>query len=174
MIRTTTDPMSLLPLVRAEIKKMDPDVALFRVSTTRRLLNAFVWQRRLATFIMSGLAGLALFLATVGLYGLMQYRVTCQTREIAIRLAIGAGRREVLRLWIGRGLLLVAAGIAIGVPASLALTRLIAGQLYGIQPTDPATYIVVCLVLVITAILGSYVPARRAAGMNPTAALRHE
>jgi putative ABC transport system permease protein len=174
VIRTRTEPMNVLPLVRAEIRGMDPDVPLFRVSSLDRMLTGWSWRRRISTLLLSSLAGLALFLAAVGLYGLMQYTVTRQTREIGIRVALGAERKEILNLVVSRGLRLAVLGTVIGLILSRVLTRVVTSQLYEVEGTDPATYVAVCLLLIGVTILASYLPARRAAKLDPMEALRHE
>lgn len=174
LIRTTSDPMPLVPAVRVTIRNHDPGAPLYKLSTLEQLVAESMWDRRFMTLVLGSMAGLALFLALVGVYGLLQYSVTRQTRELGIRIALGAQRNEVLRLIVGRGLKLGVLGLAIGTAVSLALSRLIASQLYGIRPTDPATYAVVSVLFIGTAVLACYLPARRAARIDPIAALRCE
>ena len=174
VIRTKLDPMRLVPLVRSELKSLDPDVPLHNVRSLEQLVDDSTWNRRLATLLLSSLAGLALFLAALGVYGVMQYSVTQQTREIGVRIALGAEGNDVLRLVVARGLKLAALGVAIGLAASFALTRLLAAQLYSIQATDAATYSAVSVFLIAVAMLASYLPARRATKIDPIVALRYE
>jgi putative ABC transport system permease protein len=127
------------------------------------------------TAMLSGFfAALALLLASIGLYGLMSYTVTRRTREIGIRVALGAQRNDVLRMFLRQGLLLACAGIAVGLPASLALTRLLRGLLFEVAPHDPATLFGVTLLLLVVALAASVIPARRAMRVDPMVALRYE
>ena len=124
--------------------------------------------------LMSVFAGLALALVAVGIYGVLSYSVRQRTHEIGIRLAMGAQRNNVLRLIVGQGLKLTFVGLGIGVAGTLALTRYLSSQLYGIKPDDPLTYVAVSLLLLAVALLSAYIPARRATKVDPMVALRHE
>src|ERR1044072_8098036 len=119
-------------------------------------------------------AGLALLLAGVGIYGLTAYSVSRRTREIGLRMALGAGRGGILRLVVGRGLLVGLAGVALGIPGALAMARLMRGMLYGIGPSDPLVFVSVAAALVTLAAVASYIPARRAMRVDPVVALKHE
>jgi len=119
-------------------------------------------------------AAMALIIATIGIYGVVSYGVSERTREIGIRMALGAERGEVLRLIVRRGLLLTLVGIGAGAAAALGLTRVIGRFLYGVTPTDPATFAAVAILLAVVAVAASYIPARRAAGVDPMKALRYE
>jgi putative ABC transport system permease protein len=174
LVRTTSDPMSLVPSVRAAIRRQDSSAPLYKISTLENLVADSTWDRRFTVLVLSSLAGLALMLALVGVYGVVQYSVTRQTREIGVRIALGAHPRDVLRLVVGRGFKLATLGVAVGLAASLALTRVISSQLYGIKATDLATYTVVSVLLVAVAVLASYLPARRATRVDPIVALRYE
>jgi ABC-type antimicrobial peptide transport system permease subunit len=130
--------------------------------------------RRLSMSMLSVFAGLALLLAGVGIYGLTAYSVSRRTREIGLRMALGATAGDILRLVVGSGLLVGLAGVCLGIPGALAMARLMRGMLYGIGPSDPLVFVSVAAVLVVLAALASYVPARRAMAVDPVVALKHE
>jgi ABC-type antimicrobial peptide transport system permease subunit len=138
------------------------------------LLDRSVGQQRFAVFLMQLFAGLALVLAAVGLYGVISYAVTQRTREIGIRVALGAQPRDVLRMIVGQGMLLTLAGVALGLAGAFALTRLMSSMLYGVSTTDPAIYAGVAALLALVALIACYVPARRATKVDPLAGLRYE
>ncbi len=174
LIRTTVEPTQLAPVVRHEIRSIDKTVLIYRVSTLESQLAAAVAQRRFQTWLLTLFSALALLLAAVGIYGLIHQSVALRTREIGTRLALGAQPRDVLRLVIGQGMSLALCGVGIGLLAALALTRVLAGLLFGVTATDPTTFIVVPLVLLLVALLACYLPARRAARVDPLVALRYE
>ena len=139
----------------------------------QRLATAMA-QPRFRTTLIALFAAVALILACVGIYGVISYSVTQRTHEIGIRMALGAQQRDVLKMVIRQALLLAAAGVAIGLIASFGLTRLMSSLLFGVKPTDPATFIITALLLATTALVASYLPARRATKIDPLAALRYE
>ncbi|HEX8190136.1 MAG TPA: ABC transporter permease [Pyrinomonadaceae bacterium] len=170
------DPLSLAPAVRAEVRALDPEVPVFAVQTLEQMVAgsraAFV--RRYPAYLTGVFACVALLLALVGIYGVVSYAVTQRTHEIAVRVALGARGRDVLRLVLGHGLLLALGGIAVGAAGALALTRLISGLLFGVSAADPSVYGLVALLLAAVALLACLAPARRAAKVDPMAALRYE
>ena len=145
-----------------------------KLRTMQQILDGSLAPRRLSMWLLTVFALAALLLAALGIYGVMAYAVTLRTREIGIRMALGAQRASVLRMVIGQGMKLVALGVIIGLAASLALTRFMASLLYGVSATDPLTLAAVALLLTSIALLAQFAPARRAVTVDPTFALRHE
>src|SRR3989441_10701042 len=172
--RTPADPTPPAEPIRGETKAAIPNLPPPLIRTMDDLLSETVAQPRLQTWLLSLFAGVALILAAVGLYGVLAYTVTHRHREIGIRLALGASKRNVLSLVIAQGMKLALAGMAIGILAALALTRIIRSLLYGVTPTDPATFALVSLLLLAIALLACWLPARRAARVDPMEALRYE
>jgi putative ABC transport system permease protein len=138
------------------------------------VLSASLGHWRFNMTLLAAFAALALVLASVGIYGVLSYSVSRRVREIGIRMALGAGRREVMKLVVGEGMATALIGIAAGLAAAVALTRLLASMLYGVRPTDPMTFLASALLLAAVSLLASYIPARRATKVDPMAALRHE
>jgi putative ABC transport system permease protein len=153
---------------------MDPETPLYDVHAMEDLLALDLGRARFQAILLGLFAGIALLLTAVGLYGVIAYSVAQRTHEIGVRMALGASRSGVLSMVLGRGLQLTGAGLVIGVAGALALARIIAALLYEIPPRDPATYVVVCVTLSLVALLASYLPALRAARVQPTVALRFE
>jgi predicted permease len=174
VIRTTGDPMALAGPVRAEVRGLDPTVPVANVRPMTEVVAAALATPRLTGFLLGTFAAIALVLAAVGIYGVLAYLVSRRTHEIGIRLAIGADRSQVLRLILGHGLRLTAAGLMMGLAGAFALARLMQSVLYDVRPTDPATYAAVILVLVGAAMLASLLPALRAVRVDPVTALRSE
>ena len=168
------EPAAIVPSVRAGVSAVDRGLPLANVRPMSEVVAAAVGQPRFTTVVISFFAGVAFLLAAIGLYGTLSYGVEQRTREIGVRIALGASRRDILRLVVGRGVVLALLGVGAGVPASLALTRLLAGTLPGISATDPLTYVLVITLLAATALLASYLPARRAIRVDPLVALRAE
>lgn len=173
-IRTRVDPANVVSAVRQAIWAVDHDQPLTDVATMEQILDREVFQRRVQMTLLGAFAGLALLLAAIGLYGVLAYLVGQQIPEIGIRMALGAAPADVLRRVVGHGLTLAVIGVAIGAAGALALSRLIASVLFEVKPTDPLTYAVVALLLLLTATIASYLPARRAMRVDPMTALRHE
>ena len=173
-VRTAADPDSMVSAVRAQIRDVDPDQPLYHVATLQQVLSESLAPRRFNMLLLGIFAGIALALATVGIYGVMAFSVTQRTHEIGIRMALGAHKRDVLKMVVGQGLKLALLGVAIGIVGAFALTRFLSSLLYAVKPTDPLTFISVSLILIAVALLACYIPARRAANVDPMVALRHE
>lgn len=174
VVRTTVDSAAMAGTLRQTIRSVDKELALSPVRSMEEVRNASVAEQRFSSQLLGLFAGLALLLAAVGLYGLMAYTVTQRTREIGIRVALGATHGNILRMTLLRGLQLVLWGTAIGLVAAFALSRVLRDALYGIKATDPLTYVMVSLLLTAVALLACYVPAHRAMRVDPMVALRQE
>jgi predicted permease len=173
-VLTSGNPSSLVPAVQKEVTAIDPDLPVYRVRTMTEVMGESVQRRRLALILLGIFAGLALALASVGIYGVTSYVVAQSQQEIGLRMALGADRGKVLRLMMGRGMSAIFIGLGIGLAAALALTRLIAGMLFAVRPTDPVALGGAALALVAVALLAIFIPARRATAVNPMVALRYE
>ncbi|MFN2566547.1 MAG: ADOP family duplicated permease [Gemmatimonadaceae bacterium] len=174
-IRTSLpDPHALVPAVRNAIRELDPSVPAFRIQTFEEVVSRSLWRQRLQGEVLGVFAALALLLASVGLYGVIAYAVAQRTRELGVRMALGATRRHVLGLVLGQGARLTLIGVVLGAAGALALSRVIASLLYGVKPTDPFTFLAVPTALAAVALLASYVPARRAMEVDPLVAMRAE
>lgn len=169
-----SDPAQLMQAARAEVKNFDPGQIVWRAQTLEDLLGTSVAPRRFNMLLLGIFASVALVLAAVGLYGVMSYSVSWRTHEIGIRMALGAKRADVLRLVIRQGMTMTLIGLALGLIGAVALSRVIAGLLYGVSPKDPLTFAGVSIVLLAVALLACLVPARRATRVNPIVALRSE
>ena len=170
--RTSRDPAAAAPAVRREIRAFDKDLPVARVATMRQVVRERMFQPRVYGTMFGIFAAAALLLASVGLYGVMAYTVAQRTHEIGVRMSLGAQPRDVLRLVVRDGARLTALGLAIGLPAAFGLARLLRGTLYGVSPSDPATFVGISILLTTVAIVASYLPARRAARVDPMEALR--
>jgi predicted permease len=173
-IRTAGQPRLLLPAFRAEVQRLDKALPLFDIETMDEHLGRALAQERTNAWLIGGFAVLALVLAAVGLYGVMSYTVTERTRELGIRLALGASPRDVFRLVVGQGMMVTLIGLMIGLAAAFALARIVESLLYQVSVTDPATYSVIVVMLTGVALLACYLPARRAMKVDPMVALRYE
>jgi putative ABC transport system permease protein len=174
VIGTNFDPLSLAGTVRQTVWEIDKNQPVSDISTMEELVADSVARQRFSMLLLGIFASLALVLAAVGIYGVMSYSVAQRTREIGIRMALGAQRSDVLKMTIGGGLRLVLIGAAIGLVAALILTRVMSSLLFGVSPTDPLTFLSISLVLVSVAVLASYFPALRATRVDPMFALRYE
>ncbi len=173
-VRTTGDASRLIPALRAEVRTMDPNLPVFHVRTLQQVIDEQLSGHRIGRLLLAGFGGLAMLLAMIGLYGVMAYRVAQRTREIGVRTALGARGRDVLALFVGEGVRLAAIGIGLGLVLAAALARVLRSVILGVTPTDPATFAAVTLLLTGVALLASYLPARRAARVEPIIALRSE
>jgi putative ABC transport system permease protein len=174
VVRTEVAPLSILSAARKEISEIDKDLPIYDVKTLEQYFAQSVGQPQFFTTLLGIFAALALLLAAVGLYGVISQSAVQRTHEIGVRMALGANKREVLTLVVGQGFKLTLIGVAIGVSGALALTRLLSTLLYDVQPTDPVTFVLVSLLLVLVALLACYIPARRATRVDPMVALRYE
>jgi putative ABC transport system permease protein len=174
ILQTRGDTRLLVSEVKAEIHKADPDLAIWQVQTSKELLAWAMWDDAMSAKVAGTLSALGIFLATIGLFGVISYLVTRQTHEIGIRLALGARSQDVLATILGQGLRLAAVGTVIGVIAGLAVMRLMASALYGVSPDDPWSFAAAALVTLTIALLACYIPARRATKVDPMVALRYE
>jgi macrolide transport system ATP-binding/permease protein len=175
LVRTTgVAPSSLVPSVRREVQAVERNLPLTNARTMTELLGASLFPARAGAALLGAFGLLALVLASVGLYGVMSYSVSRRTREIGIRMALGARSGDVLRLVLGESMTLVAVGMLLGLVAAFAATRLLSGFLYGVSPTDPAAFVGILLLLALVALAASLIPARRAAHVDPLVAFRHE
>jgi len=171
---TISDASLLAPAIANTIHGLDKDLPISEVTTFDQLLSREASPMRLNTGLLSLLAMLALLLAAIGIYGVLAYSVAQRTREVGVRMALGAARGDVLRLFVGQGMKLVLAGLVIGLLGSFALTRLMTSLLFGVKPTDAITFISVAVALLAAALPACYLPARRATKVDPLTALRYE
>jgi putative ABC transport system permease protein len=173
MVRTRINPLSLASVAREQVLSVDRDQPV-AITTMEQIFSDSVGGQRFNTLLLSIFAGLALLMAVIGVFGVINYSVAQRTHEIGIRVALGAQRKDILRLVVGEGLILSLAGVAIGLGGAFALTRLIAEMLFGVSPTDPVTFSAVAILLASVGVLASYIPARRAMKVDPMVALRRE
>ncbi|HKQ07298.1 MAG TPA: ABC transporter permease [Blastocatellia bacterium] len=174
VVRATGDPATLSDAVRTAVREVNADAPVLRLKTMSEVLELATAQQRFTMALMAVFAGIALVMAVIGLYGVMSYSVTQRTHEIGIRMALGASRRDVMRLVVGQGLALALFGVGTGLVAAFAVTRLLATLLFGVSATDPLTFAVIALILLGVALGACFVPARRATRVDPMVALRYE
>jgi len=186
MARTSSEAASLIPAARAAVADVDPEVPIYDVAPMKRLYLIWTAEPRFYTLLLGVFAGLALILSAIGVYGVMAHSVTRRTHEIGIRMALGAQSSEVLKAVMRWGVALTMIGVTLGLAAAFTLTRVMGAfgltpvdvgsesVLYGITPTDPATFVAVAIVMTVVALLACYIPARRATKVSPMVALRHE
>jgi len=173
-VKTATGPDSVAESLRAELKKLDPHLPLYNIKTLSAEIDESLIQERLVTWLSSAFGVLASLLTALGLYGVLTFSVARRTREIGIRVALGAQRRDVFRLVMIRGVVLVGVRVLVGLATSVALGRFIGSLLFGVEPTNPLTLAIVSVGLIAVALLACYLPARRATKVDPLEALRYE
>jgi len=172
--KAAADPNRLIAAMRQQVKAVDPDQPIYNIRTMNEIRSDSVAPERLNLTLLSIFAGVALVLAIVGIYGVMSYSVTQRTHEIGIRMAIGAKPLDVFRMVIRQGMMLALIGVAFGLVGAFGLTRLMTTMLFGVEPTDPATFAVIAVLLTLVALFACYVPSRRATKVDPTVSLRYE
>jgi putative ABC transport system permease protein len=160
--------------VRDAVRQVDSDQPVIQMRTMQDVVSESIWRQHVSASMLGLFAAIALVLSAVGIYGVLSYSVSRRRHEIGIRSALGATRRDILRMVVGEGLLLTLMGVGIGVAVALGLTRLLTGLLYGVRPRDPLTFVALALLLIIVALLAVCVPARRATSVDPMVALRYE
>ena len=173
-VKTTTDPSLVAEQLRAELKALDPHLPLYNIKTLATEIDESLVQERLVTWLSAAFGVLATLLTALGLYGVLTFSVARRTREIGIRVALGAQRRDVFRLIMLRGVILVGVGVVIGVAASIGFSRFIGALLFGVAPNSVTTLVGVSVGLISVALLACYIPARRATKVDPLVALRYE
>jgi ABC-type antimicrobial peptide transport system permease subunit len=171
-LRAGSDPAGLVGAVKSALRSLDADLPMYYVRTMRQRVGESLARRRFSILLLGVFASVALALATIGIYGVMAYLVNQGTREIGIRMALGATQHDILGLVVRQGMTLALSGVSIGLMVALLLTRLIRGLLFGVQATDPLTFVGISALLAVIALLASYIPAQRAARIDPMVSLR--
>jgi putative ABC transport system permease protein len=174
VVRTPMEPQSVVPGLRAQLASMNKDMPLARVQTMDQLIEDSVVQEKFRTWLVSGFATIALLLAVIGIYAVISYGVAQQTREIGVRMALGASAADVLKMVLSHGLRLAAAGVALGLIGALAVTRILRSMLFSTSSTDFMSFVLTSVVLLAVALLACYIPALRATKVDPIVALRYE
>jgi putative ABC transport system permease protein len=174
VVRASDRQSAVITSVRAMVRQVEPEATVDDIATLQQLRSDSISRPRFYAVLLGIFAAVAVTLAAVGIYGVMAYSVTRRTREIGIRMALGAARADVLRLVLGQTLALTALGITLGLAGAAAFTRYLAGLLFGLTPLDPTTFIAVALVFSVVATCAALVPARRATNVDPLIALRYE
>jgi ABC-type antimicrobial peptide transport system permease subunit len=173
-VRSRGSAPGIFDAIRHTVQQMNSAQVVYGVQTMEEIISGSIAGQRFSMILLAAFAVLALLLSSIGIYGVISYLVGQQTREIGLRMALGAQRRDILHLILGAGAKSALLGVAIGIAAALALTRLMTGMLYGVTATDPLTFSAVALLFVCVALAACYIPARRAMRIDPMAALRYE
>ena len=173
-VRTVGDPSALIPTVRSVVGELDSEIPVFGISTQSQTIDRMLFTERLIARLSTLFGLLALLLACIGLYGLLSYEVARRTREIGIRMALGAQHQQVLRLVVRQGIVLALVGAVIGSALAIGVTRYLSSLLFGVRPTDPVTFVAVTMLLLLVALAACWIPARRAMRVDPMVALRYE
>jgi putative ABC transport system permease protein len=174
VVRTANDPTTMLQAIKGEVWAVNKNLPFASIYTVDDLVSRSLGERRFNLLLLGAFAVIALTLASVGIYGLISFSISRRTHEIGVRMALGAARRDIMKLVLREGLMLTAVGVALGFAASIALTRLLASLLYGVSATDPLTFIAIPVILAGVALVACFVPARRATRVDPMVALRYE
>jgi putative ABC transport system permease protein len=174
VVKSRVDPATLTSVVRAAVYSVDKDQSIASVATMKELVNNSIATRRMTLVLLGLFSALALILGAIGIYGVISYSVAQRTREIGVRMALGAPRAGVFRMVIGEGMKLAGTGIVIGILAALGLARLMSSLLYQVSTADFETFTAVAVLLLLVALAASYIPARRATSVEPIVALRYE
>jgi putative ABC transport system permease protein len=174
IVRSTANPAALPTAIQKEFLTIDPLLAVSRVRTVEQVLGESIARQNFNMLLLTIFGAIALVLAAIGIYGLMSYSVEQATHDIGVRLALGADRRDILSLVVGRGMRLAGIGLLVGITAAFGAVRVLARMLFGVRPLDPATFTMVTVTLGLIALLACYLPARRAMRVDPIVALREE
>jgi putative ABC transport system permease protein len=172
VVRSHGAPDTLATAVQAAVRRIDPDLAIAGVATMNAVIAGSVWRPRFATSLLGVFALVALALAAAGIYGTVSYTVSQRMHEMGLRITLGAVPRQILRLIVGQGAALAAAGVLLGVPSAVALRRVLASQLFGVSPSDPLTIVLVSALLLLVAVAAATIPALRAVRADPAISLR--
>jgi putative ABC transport system permease protein len=173
-VRTSSDPLILLPAIRENIRKMDSEIPIAKIQPMQNMVQAALAQRRFYMLLLLIFGACAVLLSAIGIYGLISYVISQRTQEFGIRMALGARQGNIVLLVLRRSLILAITGLAIGVLASLGATRVLSSLLYEVSPLDPVTFVEVSVFLLAVILLACYLPARRASKLNPLRALRYQ
>lgn len=174
LVRTSSAPEALVAPLRRAFAEVDPNIPFLDPRTMEEHMGAAVFIQRIGAWLLAGFGTLALLLSAIGIYAVVWFAVSRRTREIGVRVALGASRRDVLGLIVGQSMRVAAIGMALGILGALGVGRLLQSQLFGVNPRDPLTFSAIALVLGVVAIVASWLPARKAAGVDPVVALKSE